>query len=290
MHVLDPYAVPGPDRKAQLHCHTTGSDGKHAPEAVVERYRAAGFSFLAITDHDVVTEAAHLSDTGFCVVSGVEMTVAKPFRPLGPHLGCLMVHTLPQGKDPATVLRAVEERGGLAGLNHPSWTGNLWTGRWTPRRALGLRGYRFVEVYNPHSDPDRDTRIWVEAARAHGPHHPVFPVASDDFHHEGQFGKGWVVVRAQEVAVQSLRQALLRGAVYATTGPVARFGVKDGVVTVETDASRLRFYDAAGHLKLEVRRGMAEYEPVALDGFVRVECLGRASGRAWSACFWVVDA
>lgn len=289
MRVLDPYAVPGPDRKAQLHCHTTSSDGKHPPEEVVERYRAAGFSFLAITDHDVVTEACCLSDPAFCVVSGVEVTVAKPFRPLGPHLGCLLVHSLPHGRDPATLLRAVEEQGGLAGLNHPSWTGNLWTGRWTRRRALGVRGYRFVEVYNPHSDPDRDTRIWVEVARAHGPHHPVFPVASDDFHHGGQLGKGWVVVRAQEVTVHGLRQALLRGAVYATTGPQARFTVRDGVVTVESDASLVRFYDATGHLKLEVRRGTANYEPAPLDGFVRVECLGRTAGRAWSGCFWVVD-
>ncbi len=289
MRILDPYAVPGRDRKAQLHCHTTRSDGRCTPREVADRYRAAGFSFLALTDHDAVTHTLGLSDSEFCVVSGVEVTVPRPFRPLGPHLACLLVRSLPRGRDPRGLLAEVEEQGGVCGLNHPSWTGNLWTARWTPRWLPVLRGVRFVEVYNPHSDPDLDTRLWGQAAWLHGPYHPVVPVASDDFHRPGQLGRGWVVVRCADVSPDGLREALRAGAVYATTGPQASFGVRAGCVRVETDAPLVRFFDAAGRLKLETRRGLAEYEPDPADGFVRVECLGRTGGRAWSACFWLLE-
>jgi hypothetical protein len=288
MRILDPYAAPGADRKAQLHAHTTASDGRHTPQAVADRYRSRGFSFLALTDHDVVACTEGLSDAEFCVVPGVEVTVPAPLRPLGPHLGCLLVRSLPRGRDPRQMVEEVVRKGGLVGLNHPSWKGNLWTARWTSSRARRLGVVQFVEVWNPHSDPDEDTRRWVEVVRLNGPGRAVFPVASDDFHHNGQLGRGWVVVRTEEVTEDALRQALRRGAVYATTGPQARFASRDGCVVVETDASRVRFYDAHGRLRAAFSRGTAEYEPAPEDGFVRVECLGKAAGRAWSAAFWLV--
>lgn len=289
MRVLDPYACGGQDRKAQLHCHTTASDGQYAAEAVVARYRSCGFSFVALTDHDRLSDTTGLSDHEVCVVSGVEVTVPRPVHPLGPHVGCLAVSRVPRSRKPEDVFAEVEAAGGVAGLNHPSWTGNLWTARWRASEVRRLRGVRFVEVWNPHSDPDADTQVWVEAVRAHGPAYPVSPVAADDFHRDAQFGRAWTVVRTEALDAGALVEALRRGSVYATTGPQARFAVRDGAVVVESDAAVVRFFDAAGRLRLEVPRGMAEYEPGRADGFVRAECLGRSAGRAWSAAFWVLD-
>lgn len=288
MRILDPYALPGHDYKAQLHVHTTASDGRYAAEAVAERYRAAGYHFLAITDHDVLTDVSGLSDPDFCVVPGVEVTVPRPVRPLGPHAGCLGVAQKPRARTARTLFAEVDRSGGVAGLNHPSWTGNLWTARWRTSEVRRLRGFHFVEVWNPHSDPDADTRVWVEAVRAHGPGHPVAPVAADDFHRDGQFGRAWTVVRAERVDAAALLQALRRGAVYATTGPQARFAVQHGAVVVDSDAARVCFFDARGRPRLEVPRGATQYEPGPEDGFVRVECRGRSAGRAWSAAFWVL--
>ncbi|MCS7235245.1 MAG: CehA/McbA family metallohydrolase [Armatimonadota bacterium] len=288
MRILDPYAVPGEDRRAQLHVHTTASDGQYTPQAVAERYRSRGFSFLALTDHNVVACTEGLSDAEFCVVPGVEVTVPAPFRPLGPHLGCLLVRSVPGGRDPQRLVDQVAQQGGLAGLNHPSWGGNLWTARWSPQRTRRLRGVRFVEVWNPHSDPDEDTRRWVEVVRLNGPGHVVFPVASDDFHRDGQLGHGWVVVRTEKVTEDALREALERGSVYATTGPQAHFGVRAGCVVVESDATRVCFYDGHGQLKAAFATGAGEYEPSPGDTFVYAECLGRGAGRAWSAPFWIL--
>ncbi len=98
------------------------------------------------------------------------------------------------------------------------------------------------------------------------------------------------MVRVEGLSPQALRRALLQGAVYASTGPLARFGVREGCVFVETAAPWIRFYDAHHRLRHEARGPEASYEPRAEDRFVRVECVGRSGARAWSNVFWVVGA
>ena len=41
----------GADYKANLHCHTTHSDGKLTPSQTREAYQAQGYSVVAFTDH-----------------------------------------------------------------------------------------------------------------------------------------------------------------------------------------------------------------------------------------------
>jgi hypothetical protein len=207
MRILDPYAVPGTDRRAQLHCHTTNSDGRYTPPEVAQKYRNAGCAFVAFTDHDRVTPANGLSEAEFCAIRGVERTIPKPVRPLGPHLSCLFVETLPESRDAQAVVDEVRERGGVAGLNHPSWKGNLWSAEWAVQAMERLRGYSFVEVWNTHSDSDEDTRRWAAAVAHHGPGHPIAPVASDDLHVDNQFDRAWVVVRVPEISAPALEEA-----------------------------------------------------------------------------------
>ena len=40
--------------KANLHCHTTVSDGKRTPEEIKELYMRNGYSIVAYTDHEVL--------------------------------------------------------------------------------------------------------------------------------------------------------------------------------------------------------------------------------------------
>lgn len=57
--VLDPYADVNWDNteqyQANLHTHTTQSDGWLTPNAVVDEYRARGYRILALTDHNLCT-------------------------------------------------------------------------------------------------------------------------------------------------------------------------------------------------------------------------------------------
>ena len=49
---------------SDLHIHTTFSDGQLTPEEVVTAAKAAGLSYIAITDHDNVDGIRHLYEQG----------------------------------------------------------------------------------------------------------------------------------------------------------------------------------------------------------------------------------
>ena len=63
---------------ADLHCHSTASDGVDAPTRVVERAAAAGLKVLSLTDHDTLDGVAEAQAAGekfgVEIVPGVELT------------------------------------------------------------------------------------------------------------------------------------------------------------------------------------------------------------------------
>ncbi len=63
--------------KANLHCHTTVSDGRRTPEEVKELYKSKGYSIVAYTDHDVMIEHPELDDESFLALTGYEMEMTE---------------------------------------------------------------------------------------------------------------------------------------------------------------------------------------------------------------------
>lgn len=61
--------------KANLHCHSTISDGSKTPEELKAMYAAQGYSVLAYTDHDVLLDHSDLCDEHFLALNGYEMEV-----------------------------------------------------------------------------------------------------------------------------------------------------------------------------------------------------------------------
>ena len=51
--------------KANLHCHTTVSDGLWTPEETKKNYMEQGYSIVAFTDHDVMIPHPELEDESF---------------------------------------------------------------------------------------------------------------------------------------------------------------------------------------------------------------------------------
>ncbi len=58
--------------KANLHCHTTLSDGQKTPEQVKEIYKSLGYSVVAYTDHDILIPHPELCDEEFLALNGFE--------------------------------------------------------------------------------------------------------------------------------------------------------------------------------------------------------------------------
>lgn len=61
--------------RANLHCHSTLSDGTLSPEQLKKIYKDHGYSILAITDHDHPEDHSHLSESDFLMLTGYELHV-----------------------------------------------------------------------------------------------------------------------------------------------------------------------------------------------------------------------
>ena len=59
--------------KANLHCHTTLSDGKLTPEEVKRVYKEKGYSVVAYTDHFIMHDNSALNDADFLALKGYEV-------------------------------------------------------------------------------------------------------------------------------------------------------------------------------------------------------------------------
>lgn len=69
---------------ADLHIHSTCSDGTDKPDKIVEMAAAAGLSCLALTDHDSIDGLAQATEQGrrlgVEVIPGIELTTESPNR------------------------------------------------------------------------------------------------------------------------------------------------------------------------------------------------------------------
>ena len=63
--------------KAQLHCHSTNSDGVMDPQTVAQEYISRGYEILFLTDHNFMTPANTYEMPGILAVSSEEYTFAK---------------------------------------------------------------------------------------------------------------------------------------------------------------------------------------------------------------------
>ncbi len=285
--IRNPYHGPGQFRKAQLHCHTTASDGRFPPDELLRKYQEAGYTFVCITDHNRVTHAPALNSDRFLAIPGTEDTVSRLLRPLGPHMGRLFVDAPLRNGSPQERIDHTRAAGGLVSLCHPSWTGNLWTGAWTESIMANLRGVHLVEIWNPHSHSPEDVRRWVAALRAQGNGHGSWGVAVDDCHRQEQFNRGWIAVKVPEISSDAFRDALRAGAFYASTGPTAEFAV-DGphIEVMLVEPGRIEFLDQDGRTRSQATGIGSRYALEGDETYVRVEG-ETGSGHVWSQPFWL---
>lgn len=64
--------------KANLHCHSTISDGSLTPEELKKAYMDKGYSIIAYTDHDVLLPHTDLCDENFLALHGFEIELMGP--------------------------------------------------------------------------------------------------------------------------------------------------------------------------------------------------------------------
>jgi predicted metal-dependent phosphoesterase TrpH len=64
--------------RADLHLHTTASDGRWPPEQLIDEVQRAGIGLFAVTDHDSLGSLTEISElvrgSGLCFLPGVELS------------------------------------------------------------------------------------------------------------------------------------------------------------------------------------------------------------------------
>ena len=61
--------------RANMHCHTTVSDGHYTPAEIKEAYKNMGYSIVAYTDHEIIREHNDLTDDTFLAITSSEFSI-----------------------------------------------------------------------------------------------------------------------------------------------------------------------------------------------------------------------
>ncbi len=219
--------------KGNLHTHTTNSDGDADPEVVVEWYMRHGYDFLVLSDHNHRTILDYGGIDGSpLMIPGEEVSACILGREIPIHLNGIGISHVIEPVDAESAVETIQANvdriisaDGIAQLNHPnaSWA-------FGASEIKKVQGATLLEIYNgwPGSnneggiDRDSTEEIW-DAVLSSG--QTIYGVATDDAHNYMDFdhtlanpGRGWVVVRADELSVDSIKTSLASGEFYFSTG------------------------------------------------------------------------
>ena len=84
--------------KANLHSHSTFSDGKLTPQQIKEEYMKKGYSVVAYTDHDLLIPHQELTDENFVALNGYEIGFCEIYESV-PYEFCKQCHVVLIGLD-----------------------------------------------------------------------------------------------------------------------------------------------------------------------------------------------
>lgn len=239
----NPFELPGQWYKANLHTHTTKSDGDVDLPVRVEQYKSHGYDILAVTDHEKTSEVAPYCTKDFLLISGMETHPKSPNPNMVYHILCINV---PVGMSFAKEtpmeerMKALSEAGAYIIAAHPYWCG------FTIEEIVPLleNGASALEVYNAtcRFNGRANSSVHWNQLLAKGWRVPV--VAVDDVHNDTALRKAWTMIKAEELTLDAVMAALRKGAYYASTGPEFKdLRVEDDRVTVEcSPVERIQFY------------------------------------------------
>jgi hypothetical protein len=215
--------------RCALHAHTTASDGELPPPSLVTHYERAGYDVLATTDHWHVTDVP--STEHLLVIPSVELNCVLPGARDGHVLGYGVSAMPDELRELAAGYSGLEEtgnwiteRGGVAYLAHPYWTGVVPGTLELPECVTG------IEVFNAGCELEVGRGLssvhWDELLEA-GRLCPA--LAADDSHHPGfDSDLAWTWVRIGERTAAAVLDALKGGAFYASAGPLLHGVRRDG--------------------------------------------------------------
>ncbi len=241
--------------KANLHCHSTKSDGKMTVEEIKEHYKKNGYSIVAYTDHEHLLDNSYLNDDDFLAITSCEVAI-KEFPELSTlvktdmkvaHLNFLardpknidtpcynsvydhfvkdwfkdeIVHTCGE-YDRVLTHEGISEMVKIA--NEKGFLVTYNHPNWSLQNAsdyIGYKGLWAVEVYNHESccsgRIEYDIHSYENFLRAG---ERIACVAADDNHSMRSTCGGWVMINADSLDYDTIFDAMEKHNLYASFGP-----------------------------------------------------------------------
>ena len=254
--------------KANLHCHTTVSDGEKTPKEIKDLYKAEGYQIVAYTDHEVLMLHDDLNDGEFLAMPGYEiqiygdMELPKPLRrvchlnlypkdagnnvmPFYNEADVMALSKIPDvskavyvgdGKEPKEysadglnrLISKAKEAGFIVSYNHPIWS------RETADVYTGLKGIYAMEIYNHGTSTTHDAyapSIYDEMLISG---QRIGCIATDDTHEDIDMFGGFTMIYSGTLEHSAVIGALENGDYYASRGPIIKeLWYENGIFHIE---------------------------------------------------------
>lgn len=223
--------------KANLHSHSTCSDGRFTPEELKEMYTERGYSIIAYTDHNALCPQNHLTDEHFLALNGLEVGLGE-FPKGDPRydirrncdIGLIAPDPLFRGSlghqqytgqyNPVAVnaiMKTYREAGFFVIHNHPGWSMERYCNysQYLHMHATEIVNYgSYTCGFSEHNEHVYDDML-MDGRR-------IFCVATDDNHNKlarpDSFG-AFTMIKAERLEYASVMEALFAGNFYASEGP-----------------------------------------------------------------------
>lgn len=233
--------------KANLHCHTTFSDGSLDPESVKQAYMERGYSVVAFTDHNVYCNHTELNDENFIAIASIETDINEVGNRRDDYSHVRTYHlnwydTRPDylAEEKAKLTRPEQrytdveflnlytqkmtEMGFLGCYNHPYWSLQNYDD------YKDLKGLWGMEIYNHGCEMDGmfgyHPQSFEEMLRTG---QKVYCVSTDDNHNRESFEDnlcdsfgGYIMIGAEEFTYEGIMKALEKGKFYSCVSPDGR--------------------------------------------------------------------
>lgn len=235
--------------KANLHSHSTVSDGELTPEEIKKLYADNGYSIVAFTDHNHFVIHNELSDENFLALNGVENAADEQGKPqfFGRCCDICYIALSPNRKlhplqnkndvkgdgeyspfvpeycaDDVNMMIATGVKNGFfVTYNHPAWSLENYPVYMSYNGMHAMEIFNFsssVDGYNEYNCDKYDDMLRGGKR--------LYCIATDDNHnrapntcHWDSFG-GFTMIKAPSLKYEDVAEALLKGDFYASRGPV----------------------------------------------------------------------
>ncbi len=264
--------------KANLHSHSTVSDGTLSPVEMKNLYKSMGYSVLAFTDHNVMISHQELTEEDFVVLNGYELDISalvpgecnsrktchiclialEPdnLKQVCWHREKYLHHNAVNFREQ---VQFYEEEPDFERVYIPECISEVMRrGRekgffvtynhptWSCETYTQYTAYNYMhamEICNYASMtggvPEYNPRVYDDMLRAGK---RIYCIGADDNHNKsGRWDSGgaWTMIKAEKLDYRSITKAMEAGNFYASQGPeIYELWIEDNKVHVETSAAK----------------------------------------------------